>query len=105
MTSTMREPPLDGEPNPGAPMMTMEVGRMYVVLQLAETGENQWLELGSFPASTSEQAIRDAAAVQAADPDVDTSGVLTYVAVPARSFQPVELTARVEPKIEFRSRT
>lgn len=103
MNTAIKEPALDGTLEPEPPP-TKDSGREYVVLQHADKTENVWLELGIFPAGTTEQAIRDAAALQAADPDVDTSGVLTYVAVPARSFQPVELTAKVEPKIEFKSR-
>lgn len=108
MSTVIKEPPLEpyasSPAHAAAASAVKDSGREYIVLQLAQEPENAWLELGSFPALTSEQAIRDAAAVQAADPDIDTTGVLTYVAVPARSFQPVELTARVEPKIEFRSK-
>ena len=116
MSTIIKEPPLEGTPVTGpahgssparaaaAASAVKDTGREYVVLQQVADEENRWAELGSFPAATSEQAIRDAAAVQAADPDIDTTGVLTYVAVPARSFQSVELTARVEPKIEFRSK-
>jgi hypothetical protein len=88
------------EPTPQAATNARE----YVILQALVDADNQWAELGTVNAASSDEAIRKAAAVQAADPDIDTTGVLTYVAVPSRSFQPVELTARVEPKIEFRSR-
>ena len=84
MSTTVKEPTLDDEIVSVPTAITS--GREYVVLQHADKTENVWLELGIFPAGTTEQAIRDAAALQAADPDVDTSGVLTYVAVPARSF-------------------
>ncbi len=107
MSSTMKEPALEGETQRAGPVpvpTALASGRGYVVLQMVADEENRWADLGSYAATSTEDAIKQAAAVQAADPDVDTTGVLTYVAVPARSFQPVELTARVEPKIEFRSK-
>lgn len=83
-----------------------ETGREYVVLQGYEGTwtDSHWIELGSYPAISSDEAIKKAAAVLAMDPEIDTSDALTYVAVPARSFKPVEVTARVEPKIEFKGR-
>ncbi len=76
-------------PEPSA----VDRARQYVVLR---EDENGWLEAGVV-----DEAIRKAAATQTVDPSIDTSGTLTYVAIPARSFQPVKVTARVEPKIEF----
>ena len=106
MTTLTAEPELTpkGAAAPPAAPPPPDRNRQYVVLSLVDGSDNQWRELGSYEAGTSEEAIRKVALVMAADPDVDTSGTLTYVAVPARSFQPVELTAKVEPKIEFRSR-
>jgi hypothetical protein len=103
MTTAITEPPLT-EPEPLPLPADKGAGREYIILQSIVDADNQWAELGTVNAASSDEAIRKAAAVQAADPDIDTTGVLTYVAVPSRSFQPVELTARVEPKIEFRSR-
>ena len=105
MTTLTAEPELKAKAVPPARITTAaERGRQYVVLSLVDGTDNDWRELGTYEAGTSEEAIRKVALIMAADPDVDTSGTLTYVAVPARSFQPVELTAKVEPKIEFRSR-
>ena len=106
MTTLTAEPELKAktDPAPTPPPPPPDRNRQYVVLSLVDGTDNDWRELGTYEAGTSEEAIRKVALVMAADPDVDTSGTLTYVAVPARSFQPVELTAKVEPKIEFRSR-
>ena len=107
MSTIIKEPPLE-EAKGSAPVPTAipVSGREYVVLQQVEgREENRWAELGAFPAASTEDAIKQAAAMQAADPDIDTTGILTYVAVPARSFQPVDVTAKVEAKIEFRSKS
>lgn len=100
---TITEPQLGTDPEPQS-ISAREAGREYVVLQGYQGAADQWIEAGNYPAISADEAIKKAAAVQASDPDIDTSGVLTYVAVPVRSFQPVEVTARVEPKIEFRGR-
>ena len=117
MTSIIKEPPLEetlvtGTAHGSSPARAAaaasavkDTGREYVVLQQIDDEENRWAELGAFPAVSTEDAIKQAAAMQAADPDIDTTGVLTYVAVPARSFQPVDVTAKVEAKIEFRSKS
>lgn len=111
ITGPLGEAPTEPEPDP-APTVPASGRRQYVVLcevpLLDEEGQDlgglAWRGVGSFDANTTDEAIRKAAAQEAADPDIDTSGVLTYVAVPSRSFQPVALTAKVEPKIEFRGR-
>ena len=106
MTTLTAEPKLEEKAASAPPTAppAPDRNRQYVVLSLVDGTDNDWRELGTYEAGTSEEAIRKVALIMAADPDVDTSGTLTYVAVPARSFQPVELTAKVEPKIEFRSR-
>ena len=94
------QPAAAAQPEPEAPA----TGRQYVVLRehdLDLAPNSGWEQVGTFDASSGEDAIRKAAAQEAADAAIDTSGTLTYVAVPARSFQPVSLTAKVEPKIEF----
>ena len=104
MTTVTAEPELKAKAVPPVPPPTPDRNRQYVVLSLVDGTDNDWRELGTYEAGTSEEAIRKVALMMAADPDVDTSGTLTCVAVPSRSFQPVELMAKVEPKIEFQSR-
>ena len=106
MTTLTEEPELKAKAAPAQRITTTAAdrNRQYVVLSLVDGTDNDWRELGIYEAGTSEEAIRKVALVMATDPDVDTSMPLTYVAVPARSFQPVELLAKLEPKIEFRSR-
>jgi hypothetical protein len=79
----------------------VDKSREYVVLRSTDE-DATWYVVGVFAASSGDDAVRTAAAREAANEEIDTSGTLRYVAVPARSFQPVELTARVEPKIEFK---
>ena len=81
---------------------TTDRARQYVVLRSQEPESLTYYVVGKFDASNSDEAIRSAAEKEAVDEEIDTAGTLIYVAVPSRSFQPVSLTAKVEPKIEFK---
>jgi hypothetical protein len=85
-------------------------GRQYMVLGLwtnnppAPPHQRTWVEIGTFEARTSDEAASAAATREVESGAVDSGSDLTYVAIPVRSFQPVELTAKIAPKIEFRGR-
>lgn len=74
----------------------------YVILEFNQTSD-EWKEHGDRIAATSaEVAIRKhAEAIKSAADPRDPRNPRTFIAVPARSFQPVKVTAEVQTTIKL----
>jgi len=96
MTDTLE--PLDNDSAAQADRAALRAGissrNSYHVLK--QTPDGNWQELARPPARDAKDAIRQTVNDEAA---TDAGG--TYVAIPARSFQPLTITTRIVNRVEI----
>lgn len=71
----------------------MSAATKYVVLRRQEAtlnGQHGWVEVGTFDATSASNALRQFGGVEG-----------TYIATPARSFKPVQLTVKKVERVEL----
>lgn len=101
--TTIETPPADA---PAAdPEKKKSEPRPYVVLRQvkmaaspSEATSTTWEFVRNVPATSVEQAVREAAALVLATSETDK---VTLVAIPARSFRPITVSAQIETKLKL----
>lgn len=75
----------------------------YVILR--QTADGRWAEVGKVAAPSSMAAIKEAAMKPAAADAQAHAFRDVYIAVPARSFQPVSAAVKREPSVTLKAVT